>query len=157
VPPAVKTALVGLIFTPDTATVLTVTVHLAVFPFVVFAVIVAFPAFMPFTMPHEETVATFLSLLDHLIDLSVVLLGDMVALSVVDLPVSMLSFVLFNAIFVGLTVFFIKTLSADICAVAACAGTIPSISHGQTDRTSKITNNAHNSFFIKEHSILYYI
>jgi hypothetical protein len=68
-PPTNKTApVVGLTFIPDTATVFTVTGHAAVFPFMVFAVIVTAPAFTPLTMPLEETVATFLSLLDHLTD-----------------------------------------------------------------------------------------
>ena len=48
---------------------MTVTVHFAVFPFTVLAVIVAVPAPTAFTVPFD-TVATLLLLVDHDTDLS---------------------------------------------------------------------------------------
>lgn len=61
--------------------IFTVTLHVAVFPLVVFTVIVAVPFSTAVTTPVEETLATFVLELLHF-RVSVVLLGDMVPFNV---------------------------------------------------------------------------
>lgn len=65
----------------------TITVHEAVCPLLVVAVMTAVPGVMPRTLPLASTVATDGSLLAHMSVLKSVFLGVIVALSVVFLPV----------------------------------------------------------------------
>ena len=65
----------------DVEGIRTVTLQVAFLPLVVVAVIVQVPFAIAFTTPVEDTVATFV-LLDFQVTLSVVVEGDIVALSV---------------------------------------------------------------------------
>ena len=71
----------------------TVTLQVAVFPFEVFAVIVAVPFFRAFTVP-PDTVATEVLLLVHVTVLSVASDGVIVAVSFSELPFLMVNAVL---------------------------------------------------------------
>ena len=84
--------------TPVTATLLTVTVQVAVTPLPSWAVavIVAVPALTPVTTPLELTVATDVLELDQVTALSAALLGVTVAVKVVVAPTLMLAVVLFS-------------------------------------------------------------
>lgn len=66
---------------------LTVIVHCALRPFEVLAVIVAVPAAIAVTLPLLFTVATFL-LLEYQVTVVFDVLGEIVALRVLDLPTS---------------------------------------------------------------------
>ena len=70
----------------------------------VFAVIVANPELLALTTPDDETVATAVLLLDLVTVLSSASLGETVALMVVLFPITKLTFVLSNDIFVGVIV-----------------------------------------------------
>jgi hypothetical protein len=82
VPPTFRAAVVGLMVTPVTITLVTVTTHVAVFaPSAVVTVIVAEPAAFPVTKPLVLTVAIVLLLVLHVTDLLVALVGAIVAVN----------------------------------------------------------------------------
>ena len=69
------------LLTATDAGLITVTLHVVVFPLFDFAVIVAVPAFTAVTFPFTSTLATLLLLLVHVIVLLLALLGDTVAVN----------------------------------------------------------------------------
>ena len=75
-----------------------VTVALAVFPFAVFAVIVALPIAFAVTLPELSTLIILELLLDHVTLLLVALLGDIVAVKVLEFPIINPKEFLFNEI-----------------------------------------------------------
>ena len=104
VSPTTMSALVLLSKTDFGYTSVTFTVHLALNPFTVVAVIVAVPMSSPVTTPSLFTEATFSSLLVHVTVLSAELPGDTVAVKDKVSPNSILSLVLLSEIDVGTAV-----------------------------------------------------
>lgn len=92
------TFIVADFFTNVTDGFFTVTLQVTFFPLLVFAVIVAFPAFFPFTTPLFVTVATFV-LEDFQVIFSVAETGFLVTVSVAFLPFCSVSFLLLIASF----------------------------------------------------------
>ena len=68
-----------------------VTVHIAVFPFFVETVIMAVPLDTAVMLPVASTLAIFGLSLFHVTDLSIALLGKIVAVSVAFAPISRVS------------------------------------------------------------------
>ena len=84
----------------------------------VFTVIVAVPFLTAFTFPFESTVATDLSLLDH-VNFVEALEGVRVALRVKVLPLTSVAEVLLRVTFVGATVFLAVVLALVLVVLAA--------------------------------------
>ena len=96
---------------------ITVILQVAFLPFEVLTVIVAVPFLTAFTFPVGSTVATDLSLLDH-VNFVEVLEGVRVAFKVRVLPFTSVAEVLLRVTFVGATVFFAVVLALVLAVFA---------------------------------------
>ena len=101
------------------------TVHLAVFPLLVFAVIVIFPTFFAVIFPFLSTEAILPLLLVHVIFFSVTVFGSKVAINLSDFPVFNDNVVLFNFIEFGLVLTLIIHLAIFLLVVVAFTVTVP--------------------------------